>query len=104
MADDYKPKMEKHIQKMNGKMTVEHVAEGFFQLATKCENGSAMAVLKGVPYMLVPDCSIPMIIQWAMVAKILDRLLGLTVVKTNHQIVGFFVAIVLILLLTSWLL
>ena len=59
-------------------MTPEHVAEGFYHLVTQCDNGSAMAVMKGVPYLLVPDYNIlPMIMSMVIKAKIMDKIFGL---------------------------
>merc|ERR1712123_451967 len=89
----FKAEVDKVVKKMNGMMTPEHVAEGFYRLATQCENGSAMAVIKGVPYILVPDYNIfPMIMSMVMMAKILDKIFGPQVVTRNHQIAGFIIA------------
>ena len=77
---DFKAEVEKSVQQMRGKMTPEHVAEGFLRLVTECPNGSAMAVLKGVPYMLVPDYNVfPMIISMAAMARLLGMMFGTSV-------------------------
>merc|ERR1711970_726597 len=74
---DFKPVVDKSIQQVKGLMTPEHVAEGFYQLVTQCDNGSAMAILKGVPYITVPDYNIfPMILSMALMARILKTLFG----------------------------
>merc|ERR1712241_1551699 len=53
---DVKNELGDNIKSRGGLMTPEHVAEGFFRLVTECDNGSAMAVNKGCPYILLPDC------------------------------------------------
>ena len=89
---------------MNGTMTPEHVAEGFYRLVTQCENGSAMAVIKDVPYILVPDYNIvPMIMSMVMMAKILDKIFGPRVVTRNHQIAGFIVSFFLFAVFIAWM-
>merc|ERR1712013_58746 len=60
VATKDKPGLKGHIQKLGGMMTPEYVAEGFYRLVTQCSNGSAMAVLKGSPYIIVPDYNKPM--------------------------------------------
>merc|ERR1712002_376026 len=84
-----KPGLKGHIKKFGGLMTPEYVAEGFYRLVTQCSNGSAMAVLKGSPYIIVPDYNKPMIISIVMMAKILEEVLGPDVVTRNHQILCF---------------
>ena len=85
-------------------MTPEHVAEGFYRLVTQCENGSAMAVIKDVPYILVPDYNIfPMIMSMVMMAKTLDKIFGPQVVTRNHQIAGFIVSFFLFAVFIAWM-
>jgi len=93
-----------HIQKLGGMMTPEYVAEGFYRLVTQCSNGSAMAVLKGTPYIIVPDYNKPMIISIVMVAKILEKVLGPDVVSRNYQILCFVFLILFIAALLAWIL
>lgn len=85
-------------------MTPEHVAEGFYRLTTQCENGSAMAVLKGVPYMIIPDYNTPMIMAMAIMAKVMEKVLGPKVVTTNHQIMAFTLCFILFCCLVAWIL
>merc|ERR1711892_640198 len=99
-----KEMIDKAMKKMNGTMTPEHVAEGFYRLVTKCENGSAMAVIKGVPYFLVPDYNVfPMIMSMVMMAKVLDKIFGPQVVTRDHQIAGFIVACMLLVVFIAWM-
>merc|ERR1711892_574357 len=101
---EFKDQVDEDVKKMNGTMTPEHVAEGFYRLATQCENGSAMAVIKGVPYILVPDYNVfPMIMSMVMMAKILDKIFGPQVVTRNHQIAGLFVAFMLVSVFIAWM-
>ena len=100
---DPNPGMQKSIQQF-GMMTPEHVAEGFYRLVTKCDNGSAMAVMKGVPYLLVPDYNIfPMIMSMVIMAKIMDKIFGPQVVTSNHQIVAFTLAFLFIAVLIAFM-
>merc|ERR1712002_1314188 len=100
-----KEEMQKHIQKMGGMMTPEYVAEGFYRLVTQCSNGSAMAVLKGLPYIPVPDYNIfPMLATIIMLAKIVEKILGPEVVTRNHQIACFAFLFVIFAAIISWLL
>ena len=104
VRSDFKAEVEKSVQQMHGKMTPEHVAEGFFRLVTECPNGSAMAVLKGVPYMLVPDYNVfPMIISMAAMARLLGMMFGPSVVTRNHQIILFACIGLLIFILLAWI-
>ena len=101
---DFKAEVEKSVQQMRGKMTPEHVAEGFLRLVTECPNGSAMAVLKGVPYMLVPDYNVfPMIISMAAMARLLGMMFGTSVVTRNHQIISFTCIGLLICSVLAWI-
>jgi len=104
VAEDQKASVEKAVQEFNGLMTPEHVAEGFYRLVTQCENGSAMAVMKGVPYMLIPDYNaIPMILSLAMMAKLVDKIFGPQVVTAKHQILAFIVVLIVIAILITWI-
>ena len=100
---EQKDQVDKSVEQVRGKMTPEHVAEGFYRLVTQCENGSAMAVLKGVPYILVPDYNIfPMVMSMVMMAKILDKIFGPQVVTRNHQILAFIVAFGVLAFFIGW--
>merc|ERR1712179_489451 len=98
-----KPQLKGHIQKFGGLMTPEYVAEGFYRLVTQCSNGSAMAVLKGSPYIIIPDYNQPMIISIVMMAKILQKVLGPDVVTRNHQILCFMFLLLIIGTLLAWI-
>ena len=109
-------------------MTPEYVAEGFLRyvslslrsepmnrttksflfisarrLVTQCGNGSAMAVLKGFPYMLVPDNSEALIKGMAVMAKLMERVLGVKVVNTTHLGAAFILIMFLFAVIVAWL-
>eukprot|EP00091_Calanus_sinicus_P010801 TRINITY_DN24842_c0_g1_i1.p1 TRINITY_DN24842_c0_g1~~TRINITY_DN24842_c0_g1_i1.p1 ORF type:complete len:185 (-),score=52.26 TRINITY_DN24842_c0_g1_i1:120-674(-) len=91
VVPEQKEALHKVVKKMKGTMTPEHVAEGFYRLVTQCENGSVMAILKGAPFILVPDYNVfPMIMSMVMMAKIMDKIFGPQVVTRNHQLVVFY--------------
>merc|ERR1711970_22478 len=98
-----KPGLKGHIQKFGGLMTPEFVAEGFYRLVTQCSNGSAMAVLKGSPYIIIPDYNRPMILSIIMMSKILEKVLGPDVVTRNYQILCFIFLLLIIGTLLAWI-
>merc|ERR1712212_383097 len=98
-----KPGLKDHIQKFGGLMTPEYVAEGFYRLVTQCSNGSAMAVLKGSPYIIIPDYRRPMILSTVMMSKILERVVGPDVITRNYQILCFVFLFLIIGILLAWI-
>lgn len=84
MERDQKNEMSDHIKKSGGFMTPDHVAEGFYRLVTQCENGSALAVMKDVPFMLIPDYSLPLLIVLVTLSKLVFKATGPQVVTGNH--------------------
>ena len=103
VLSEFKAQVDKSVEQVNGKMTPEHVAEGFYLLVTQCENGSAMAVLKGLPYILVPDYKIfHMIMSMVTMAKILDKIFEPQVVTSNYQIIAFTAVFFLLLHNINW--
>jgi len=62
--------MKKHINKSGGLMTPEYVAEGFYRLLTQGTNGQTLCIIKGFPYIMMPDYNLPMIYLIAAVAKL----------------------------------
>ena len=73
---------------MGGLMTPEHVAEGFYRLLTQGGNGQTLCIMKGFPYIMMPDYNLPMIYLIAAVAKLTNRVLSPQVVMPQHIIVG----------------
>jgi len=80
--------MKAHIKKSGGLMTPEHVAEGFFRLLTQGGNGSTLCILKGFPYIMMPDYNLPMVYLMAAVAKLTNRVLAPQVVMPHHLVAG----------------
>ena len=76
--------LDNHIQKMGGLMTPEYVAEGFYRLATQCGNGDTMVIVKGAPYVVMPDYSMPMLRLFFILAKLVDRVTGAPMVNGTH--------------------
>jgi len=92
--------LNKSIKEFGGLMSPEYVAEGFYRLVTQCETGSALAVMGHSPYILVPDTSITAIMTFVLLAKLVNRMFGPSVVTTNHMLAMFsaimFIAIYLL--------
>ena len=87
--------MERNIKDSGGMMTPEFVAEGFYRLVTQCSNGSAMAVMKDVPYTLIPDYNyFPMIAALVTMARMMDKVIAPQVVTSRHHILGFSLLII----------
>jgi len=104
VTEDFKVAVQEHVKKSGGMMTPSHVAEGFYRLVTHCDNGSVMAVLKGVPYFLIPDYNVfPMLLSMIMMSKIVDKILSPVVVTEKHQALSFTVAFILLALFIGWL-
>jgi len=96
--------MERNIKDSGGMMTPEFVAEGFYRLVTQCSNGSAMAVMKDVPYTLIPDYNyFPMIAALVTLAKMMDKVIAPQVVTTRHHILGFSLLIIFIAIVIAFI-
>ena len=54
-----------------------------------------MAVLKGFPYILMPDSNESFIKGMAIMAKLTEKFLGVEVVTTKHHVVAFMMMIFL---------
>jgi len=90
------------VARHGGMMTTTHVAEGFYRLVTECNNGTALGVMPGCPYMEIPDYNrIPALALLVFLAKFVGKVVGPSVVKTNHYIVTFSVMIVLLLIFVA---
>merc|ERR1711915_23064 len=101
---DFKVAVEKSVKQLKGIMTPEHVAEGFHRLVTECENGSAMAIMPNIPYMLVPDYNVfPMITSMALTSKFLGKLMEPRVVTVNHHIMAFIVIFLFFSIFIAWM-
>jgi len=101
--DDFKEVVKKNVAERGGLMTPEHVAEGFFRLLTECENGSALAIIKNVPYISVPDYNVPLVTSIAIIAKLLEKIIDPRVVTRNQLVLVFVVFILMLIILTSML-
>lgn len=101
---DFKVAVEKSVKQLKGIMTPEHVAEGFYRLVTECENGSAMAIMPNIPYMLVPDYNVfPMITSMALTSKFLGKLMEPRVVTVNHHIMAFIIIFLFFSIFIAWM-
>ena len=72
-----------------------NLSTSVYRLVTECENGSAMAVIKGFPYMLMPDSNESFIKGMAIMAKLTEKFLGVEVVTTKHHVAAFMMMIFL---------
>jgi len=84
--------------------TPANVAEAFYRLVTQCNNGAAVYVGHGVPYMEMPDFNmVPMFLILTNLAKLVDKVARPGVVKTNHHIMAAAALFCLLLLLVAWI-
>ena len=81
--------VEKNVKESGGLMTPEHVAEGFYRLLTQCGNGSCMVVIKDFPYIVVPEYSKNVVLMFAVMSKLIGKVLNPNVVTGNHLFLGF---------------
>jgi len=70
-------------------MTPEHVAEGFYRLLTQCGNGSCMVILKGFPYIVVPEFSKYVVLSFAAMSKLIEKVFDPYVVTGTHLLLAF---------------
>ena len=77
------------IASVGGLMTPEYVAEAFFQLVTRGNNGAVMAVMKNIPYFIVPEYGTTMLIVIAMLSKIIARVTPNEIVTSQQLVVAF---------------
>ena len=83
-----KAALQAHIQEFGGLMTPEYVAEGFYRLLTQCGNGATMVVVKGCPYIQMPDYNKTVVLSLALVSRLVDKVLSPQVVMGHHLVVA----------------
>ena len=71
-----------YITRMGGLMSPEYVAEAFYQLLTRGHNGAVMAVMKNIPYFIVPEYDTTMLHVIVSLSLIIAKV-------TPNLIVGF---------------
>ena len=96
------PELEKRINNMGGLMSPEHVAKGFYKLVTECGNGDIMAVLKGVPFLLMPDDGELKVMVLAMMAKIVGKVTGNDIVSVTQEKVVLTFLLLLLVIFLNW--
>merc|ERR1712172_451788 len=84
------------LQKNYGILTVEEVSEGFMQLVENCANGAAVIVFY--------DFTIPLVYGMAFLAMAFAKVIGIRLLRLQHQLAGLLLLLLLLHLLTSWLL
>merc|ERR1711915_916801 len=83
VREDIKADVDARVKTFGGLMTVEHVADAFFSLLTECPSGSVMAVLKGVPFFLIPDTSEMMIKALALLSILINKIKERSVIQVH---------------------
>ena len=63
-----------------------------------------MIVLQGCPYMLLPDCSIPLIVLLAGLARLVTRAVEPQVVTGHHLLASLVIILVTVLLVITTIL
>ena len=71
-----------YITRMGGLMSPEYVAEAFYQLLTRGHNGAVMAVMKNIPYFIVPEYDTTILHIVATLSQIIAKV-------TSNKIVSF---------------
>merc|ERR1711935_151452 len=84
--------------KLRGVMPPEFVAEGFYRLVTHCENGTALAAIKGLPYLELADYNVsPPVPLLAVLAKLVNLVTGPEVVTAKHLRMAFLAVVIFII-------
>jgi len=101
-TDRDKKMLSQSIKRQGGMMTPEYVAEGFFNLVTKCDNGSVMWSLKDTPYLVIPDDSEIKVILRVIMAKLIGKMTGTDVITVFQQKIFFLAFIIFMIILCNW--
>ena len=51
----YLKELSENIKNSGGLMTPEYVADGFYKLVTKCDNGTVIWAFNDLPFLIIPD-------------------------------------------------
>ena len=82
-------------------MTPEFVAEGFMKLIKECANGTALLVVKDMPFVPVSDNSVASLAVLAMAGKIFQKMTGGDIFNFRHQVVALVIVLILHLIATA---
>lgn len=92
------------IKEKMGIMKVDVVADAFVKLVTTGGNGEALCILKDCPPFSFPDITILMVYAIAYGGLLLNKVLGVEVVRGHHQLLLLLTVVVLLHLLVGYLL
>ena len=102
-ADDKTRKeLSKSINSQGGLMTPEYVAEGFYKLVTKCDNGAVIWAIKNTPFLIIPDDGQGMVIIRAIMAKLLGKIMGYDMITVFHQKLFLALFIIFSIVICNW--
>ena len=91
----------KSIKGQGGLMTPEYVAEGFYKLVTKCDNGTVIWAIKDTPFLIIPDDAEIKTLVRAVMAKLLGKITGTDLITVFHQKMFFLAFMILLILLCN---
>ena len=91
----------KSIKGQGGLMTPEYVAEGFYKLVTKCDNGTVIWAIKDTPFLIIPDDAEIKTLVRAVMAKLLGKITGTDLITVFHQKMFFLGFMILLILLCN---
>ena len=78
-----------YINRMGGLMSPEYVAEAFYQLLTRGHNGAVMAVMKNIPYFIVPEYDMTLLHVIATLSQIIAKVTSSKIVSFPQLAVSF---------------
>ena len=82
-------KMSSHIKKSikdtGGLLSPSDIADSVFKLLTECENGTVLFSAKNTPNITIPDVQSVLLMTLIMIAKLVGRFTGKTILKTGDQ-------------------
>ena len=86
-----------------GSLEPEEVAEAFYNLLTECKNGATMGVMKGCPWILMPDYFRPVALGILFLSLVANKITGIKVVKPIHHILCMLVFIIILFIFAGWM-
>ena len=86
-----------------GSLEPEEVAEAFYHLLTECKNGATMGVMKGCPWILMPDYFRPVALGILFLSLVANKITGIKVVKPIHHILCMLVFIIILFIFAGWM-
>ena len=77
--------IKKSIKDSGGLLSPSDIADSVFKLLTECESGTVLFSAKNTPNIIIPDVQNVLLMTLIIIAKLMGRLTGKTILKTRDQ-------------------